>query len=127
MILKIIIIAIICVFITSILKQFNIEFANIVSVCGGVLIFLLVCDEIKNIVDFLLLTNEYIGVNIEVVKVLIKVLGIGYIAEFTADIAEDFGNKIIASKVLLGGKVIICGITIPVIKELLSMLFAFLS
>jgi len=127
MILKIIIIAIICIFITSILKQFNIEFANIVSVCGGVLIFLLVCDEIKNIVDFLLLTNEYIGVNIEVVKVLIKVLGIGYIAEFTADIAEDFGNKIIASKVLLGGKVIICGITIPVIKELLSMLFAFLS
>ena len=127
MILKIIIIAIICIFISSCLKQYNAEFGNIVSVCGGVIIFVLICDELSNIVNFLINLNEYATVDNTIIKLLLKIVGIGYISEFTADIAEDFGNKVIASKVILGGKVVICGMTIPVIKELLSMLFSFLS
>ena len=127
MILKIIIIAIICIFITSTLKQYSNEFANIVSVCGGVIIFLIICDEFAKIIDFLLTIYDYAKIDSDVIKLLLKVVGVGYISEFTADIAEDFGNKTIASKVLLGGKIVICGMTIPVIKELLSMLFVFLS
>lgn len=127
MILKIIFIAIICIFISSSLKHYNVEFSNIISVCGGVLIFMLVCEELTSIVYFLLSIYEYSNFSNDIIKFLLKIIGIGYIVEFTADIAEDFGNKVIASKVLLGGKVVICGITIPVIKELLSMLFSFLS
>jgi len=127
MILKIIVIAIICIFITSTLKQYNNEFANIVSVCGGVIIFLIICDEFAKIIDFLLAIYDYAKIDSDVIKLLLKIVGVGYVSEFTADIAEDFGNKTIASKVLLGGKVVICGMTIPVIKELLSILFAFLS
>ena len=127
MILKIIIIAIICIFISSCLKQYSAELSNIISTCGGVLIFVLICEELVEIIDFLLNLYNYTSLNGDVIKLLLKIVGIGYITEFTADIAEDFGNKIISSKVLLGGKVVICGMTIPVIKELLSMLFAFLS
>ncbi len=127
MILKVIIIAIICIFISSCLKQYNNEFASLVSTCGGILIFILVCEELVSIVDFLLQMYEFANFDSGIIKLLLKIVGIGYICEFTADIAEDFGNKAIASKVLLGGKVVICGMTVPVIKELLSMLFAFLS
>lgn len=125
--IKIVIIAIICIFISSCLKQYSSEFSNIVSTCGGIIIFGLVCEEISAIVDFMLTLYEYSGFSSDIIKLLLKIIGIGYITEFTADIAEDFGNKIIASKVILGGKVVICGVTIPVIKELLSMLFVFLS
>lgn len=127
MIVKVIFIAIICIFLSSCLKQYNNEFANIVSCCGGILIFALVCDELANIVNFVLTLNNFVYFEADFLKLLIKIIGIGYICEFTADIAEDFGNKTISSKVLLGGKVIICGMTIPVIKELLSMLLSFLS
>lgn len=127
MILKIVIIAIICIFLSSTLKQYNSEFSNIISVCGGILIFFIVCDEVANILEYLLTLYESLNFNLEIYKLLIKILGIGYVCEFMADIAEDFGNKIIASKVLLGGKIIICGMTIPVIKDLLSMLLLFLS
>ena len=127
MILKIVIIAIICVFVSSTLKHSNTEFANVINISGGVLIFILVCEELTSIVDFVLTSYSNLYVNEEVIKALIKVVGIGYITEFTADVAEDFGNKVIASKVLLGGKVVVCGMTIPIIKELLIMLSALLS
>lgn len=127
MMLKIIIIAIICVFIASSLKGINNEFSNIINVCGGILIFILVCEELTTIIEFIFSSYDNFYLNDEIIKMLIKVVGIGYITEFTADIAEDFGNKMIASKVLLGGKVVVCGMTIPIIKELLVMLSALLS
>lgn len=126
MILKIVIIAIICIFISSSLKTVNSEFSNIVSVCGGVLIFVLVCEELSYITDFLFFIYDDLYLDFEIIKLLMKIIGVGYITEFTADIAEDFGNKAIASKVLLGGKVVVCGMTIPVIKELLAILFSLL-
>ena len=55
-------------------------------------------------------------------KLIFKIIGIGYITEFTADIAEDFGNNIISSKVIIGGKIVICGMALPVIKDLLAIL-----
>jgi stage III sporulation protein AD len=126
MILKTIIIAIICIFISSTLKQINSEISNIISVCGGVLIFVLVCEEITNIIDFIFLYYENLSLRLDIIKLLLKVIGIGYIVEFTADIAEDFGNKIISSKVIFGGKVVICGMIIPLLEELFTMLFSFL-
>lgn len=127
MVLKLIIIAIICIFITSLLKKYNAEFATIVSVCGGVLIFLMITDEMKNIIENFMLLYDFTNIKFDFLSVILKIIGIGYVVEFTADIAEDFGNKMIASKVLLGGKVVICGMTLPIIKNMLLVLLSLFS
>lgn len=124
---KIIIIAIICIFLTSTLKSYNNEIATIISVCGGVLIFLLVIDEMKNIFEYFISLYDMTGLNFDFLSVILKIVGIGYIVEFTADIAEDFGNKMIASKVILGGKIVICGMTLPIIKNMLTLLLSLFS
>lgn len=124
---KIIIIAIICIFLTSALKSYNNEIATIISVCGGVLIFLLVVDEMKNIFEYFISLYDMTGLNFDFLSVILKIVGIGYIVEFTADIAEDFGNKMIASKVILGGKIVICGMTLPIIKNMLTLLLSLFS
>lgn len=127
MILKIIIIAIICIFTTVLLKQYNAEFSTMVSVCGGVLIFLLLTDEIKNIIENFVSLYELTDLKFDFLSVILKIVGIGYVVEFVADIAEDFGNKMMASKVVLGGKVVICGMTLPIIKNMLSILLSLFS
>jgi stage III sporulation protein AD len=127
MILKIVIIAIICVFISSCLKQTNSEFSSIVSVCGGVLIFLLCISELSKIVDYFTEIYGMTNLKFDFISVVMKIVGVGYITEFASDIAEDFGNHVISSKVLLGGKIVICGMTLPIIKNLLSILLSFLS
>ena len=127
MILKIVIIALICVFVSSCVKPYNSEISTLVSVCGGVLIFLLCVDELKNIVQFLFEIANLSNINLDFLSAVLKILGVGYITEFASDIAEDFGNKTMSSKVLLGGKIVICGMTLPIIKGLLTLLLSFLS
>lgn len=127
MILKIIFIAIICIFASSCIKSFSVEFSNIISVCGGVLIFLLCIDEISNIIKYFSEIYNITNLKFEFLSIVFKIIGVGYITEFAADIAEDFGNQVVASKVLLGGKLVICGMTLPIIKNLLSILLSFLS
>ena len=127
MILKIVFIAIICIFISSSLKKYNSEISSIVSVCGGVIIFLLCLDELSSILEYFKEIYNYTDLDFDFLSTIFKILGIGYITEFTADIAEDFGNSVIASKILLGGKIVICGMTLPIIKKLISILLSFLS
>ena len=127
MIVKILIIAIICIFLSSSIKKYNAEFSNIISVAGGVLIFLLCLDELTEIVNYFFELYSFSGMSADFLSLVLKIVGVGYITEFTADIAEDFGNKSVASKMLLGGKIVICGMTVPIIKKLLSILLSFLS
>ena len=123
--LKIIAIALITVFLSSIIKNKNSELSLIVSICGGVLIFIECFEMLEDVVDFFMETSEKFVVDFDIIKLIIKVIGVGYITEFTADIVEDFGNKTIASKVVLGGKLVVCGITLPIIKKLFVLLFSF--
>ena len=127
MLFKIIIIAIICLFLSSCIKQYSAEFSTMINICGGVLIFLLLVDEIHDILNYFVELYEMTNLNFDFLTVILKIVGIGYVTEFTADIAEDFGNKMIASKVLLGGKVVICGMTLPIIKNMLVILFSLFS
>ena len=127
MILKITIIAIICIFISSCLKPYSDEFSNIINICGGALIFLLCVDELKSIIGYFNEMYDMTNLNFDFLTVILKIVGVGYVTEFTADIAEDFGNKVIASKVVLGGKIAVCGMALPVIKKLLSVLLLLLS
>lgn len=124
--LKIIIISIISLFLASITKKSNPEISSLISVCGGVLIFSLSISGLKNIVDFFLSVYDFTNFGFDFVEGLLKVVGVGYIVEFAVDLANDFGNSIIASKVMFGGKVVICGMSIPIIKDLLSVLLSFL-
>ena len=109
------------------LKNYNQDFSVIVSACGGIIIFLLCVDELENIVNYFAEIHSVVGFEFDFISVVLKIIGVGYITEFTADIAEDFGNKTVASKVILGGKVVICGMALPIIKELLYVLLSLLS
>ena len=69
--------------------------------------------------------SENFYIDSDILKLSLKILGVGYSTEFITDIAEDMGNKIISSKILFAGKVVICVLTLPIIKRLFSLLFSF--
>ena len=127
MIFKIVFIAIICIFVSSSIKKQNPEISNLVSVCGGVIIFLFCVDEFSKIINYLESLYGFINVDFKYLSLILKVVGVGYIIEFTADIAEDFGNNIMASKIIFGGKVVVCGMMLPIIKSLFTLFLSVLS
>lgn len=127
MILKIVIVALITIFLSSSLKSINSEISSIVSVCGGLIIFLLVVSELSNIILSLAEIVNLSNLDSGVISLALKIIGVGYITEFASDVAEDFGNKTLSSKVILGGKIVICSMSLPIIKKLLTILLSLLS
>lgn len=105
---------------TLFIKRYAPEYALLVSVVSGaaILVFLLAsasgvlsdAEEIFNISD---LDNSLF-------LLVLKALGICYLADFGADTCRDFGQTSLASKVELAGKISVVVLTLPLIKQILS-------
>ncbi len=69
-----------------------------------------------------LLTNlsNMTSVNGQFLGILLKITGIAFLTEFAVSVCKDSGETAIASKVDLGGKVIIIAVSIPIISSLLE-------
>lgn len=119
-IIKIIGIGLISLIIIVILKQYKPEFAMYISLGAGVLIFALIATKISGIIEVLKSLAGKSSINSEFISLLIKITGIAILTEFTVSICKDSGESAIASKVDLGGKVIIMSMSIPIMASLLE-------
>ena len=94
---------------SQIFKQKNGEYGVLISLGAGCVVaffvFSAVAEPIKLIKD---LMEDY-GLNSQYFKVAVKVMGIGYITSFFADVCRDSGQASLAQKAELAGK---CGIFI---------------
>ena len=124
MLFKIIAIGIFTVIISMIIKQYRPDFALIVNICGGLVIVFLLVDQLSILIDGLYLIGENSGVSKIVLSSVVKVIIASYLTEFCVDIAEDSGNKFVASKVLIGGKISICVMAFPIIKTLFTAIIS---
>lgn len=104
------------------LKGHQPETAIVVSLAGGVLIFAVSAAYLKNIFDIMLDIADNADIDFSFVEVLIKIIGIAYISEFTAQVCRDAGENAIAVKTELAGKILILFISAPIILSVLELL-----
>ena len=121
-IIKIIGIGLISLIIIIIIKQYRPEFAIYISVIAGVLIITLSLDKLTGIINILTTLSNKTGLNSEYLGILLKITGIAILTEFAVSICNDAGESAIATKVDLGGKIIIISISIPIIVALLELI-----
>lgn len=119
-IIKIIGIGFTALIVIILLKQYKPEFAVYVSLIAGAIILFLVFSKLDGIIDLLQSLANTAGVNSQFLSILIKITGIAVLTEFAVSICNDSGESAIASKVDLGGKVIIISLSIPIISSLLE-------
>ena len=119
-IIKIIGIAFIAVIIIVILKQYKPEFAIYASIIAGVLILTLASGTLSGIIDMLKSISSKTNINNDFLIILIKITGIAILTEFAVSICKDAGESAIASKVDIGGKVLIISLSIPIINALID-------
>lgn len=121
-IVKIVVSAILIVFVVTIIKQIKPELAVAIMVIGSVVLILYILSFFSPIVVTIEKIINSTGLNKEMFVVLLKIIGIGYLVEFCADICNDSGNSAIANKVVLGGKIFILILAIPIISELFNII-----
>ncbi len=121
-IIKIIGIAFIAVIIIVLLRQYRPEFAIYISLLTGVLILLLVIDDLSGIINLLNSIADKVSINASFLALLIKITGIAFLSEFAVSICKDAGEGAIASKIEIGTKIIIISMSIPIISSLLEII-----
>ena len=119
-IVKIIGVGLISLIIIIILKQYRPEFTIYVSIIAGVIIILMITDSISGIITMLQDIASKANINSQFLKILIKITGIAILTEFAVSICKDSGESAVASKIDIGGKVIIISMSIPIIRALLE-------
>ena len=125
-IVKIIGVGLVALILIIILKQYKPEFTIYASIIAGAIILLMVMDKLYSIINFLSNISQKSGIGNEFLKIILKITGIAILTEFAVSICKDSGESAIASKIDLGGKIIIISISIPIITALLELVISIL-
>ena len=112
---------------TILLRGTKPELSFAVTVTGVIVILLFIVDSLQSTVTIFKTIAEITGVENGLIKVLLKIVGVGYLTEFGAGILNDFGSGAVADKVVLAGKITIVVLSFPVLESLLQMVRGFLQ
>ncbi|MDR1917561.1 MAG: stage III sporulation protein AD, partial [Christensenellaceae bacterium] len=66
------------------------------------------------------------GIKSEILASILKIVGIGYLTEIGAGICKDAGSGSVADMVILGGKIVILVVAIPIIESLVEIVLGIL-
>ena len=126
-IFKIIGVAFITAITAVILRGTKPELSFAVTVVGIIIILTFRVDMIKGTMSVFTSISQIAGIKNGLLKMLLKIVGVGYLTEFGAGVLHDFGGNSLADKVVLGGKITIVLLSLPVIEGLLNMIKGFLQ
>lgn len=123
---KIIAIGLISAFIVVYLKSINSDLSLPVLVCAGVILLSMTVDYIAEFLTVVQKMSISSYVDSGILKLVIKILAISYLIEFSAGTIEDFGLKSIADKIVFAGKIVILTMSVPIIENLITTIVSLL-
>ena len=124
--LKILAVALITVFASILVKQTRAEIAMIISIAGSILIIVMIVDSISSVLSSFYGIFQTTGVDTTLLTPLFKIIAIGYITEFGANICLDAGASSVADKVLFAGKLVILLVALPIVTTVINMVVSLL-
>ena len=125
-IIKIVAVGLITCLATLIVKPVRNDFAIFIALAGGLVILFMVLGYVSEIFDVFKNIISTTGVSSNLYKLLIKIIGIGYLIEFAVGICVDTGNSSLGDKILLGGKIVIMVMALPIVTNILQIIMGLL-
>lgn len=119
-ILNIVALAIIGVSFAMVIRPYRPELAMITAVVTSLIIILYIIADLSGIVTSLRELAERYSVNTEIIGVLIKIVGIAYLAQIGSKICADAGESAIAAKVEICGRILILAAAMPTLVATLG-------
>jgi len=110
------------VILISLIRIYKPEFTIEAVLCASVLLLSCVIGSMVHSFTYLEDIYSQLGGSRTYFPVILKSLGIAYVTDFTSALCEDAGEKSIAGKVELAGKVAIFFTAVPVFQSLLNLM-----
>lgn len=98
------------------------EVALMITIAAGAAILVAVLSKVQNIIMVITDLSERANIESPYLAVVLKVIGVAYLAGFAAEVCKDAGEGALASKVEVAGKIIILALAVPVMVALMETL-----
>lgn len=109
-----------------IVRQVKPDVASIIMIAGGVVILLMVVDYVAQIFDVFKVIIDKTGLTSNLFSIVLKIVGVGYLTEFAANICSDTGCNSLADKILLAGKILILVMSLPIVTNIVEIVVGLL-
>lgn len=110
-----------------ILKSHKSELAPLCVAASGVLMILYAFDYVSESLDLLKQFTEQTGISSSVIRVIFKIIGIGYVVELTASSVKDLGFESIADKLIMCGRIVIFLVSVPILQSLYEVIISLIE
>ena len=119
--LKIFLIAFVALAAIVLLKQIKPEFALLLKFVTILLLGFLAFSEVSDAVSEIFSFGERVSIDSEMLKILLKALGLCLVAQIASDVCKDCGESALSTSVELVGKLSIVLMALPVAAQLIEI------
>ncbi len=109
----------VCAFI---LKSQKSDLLPLCVTAGGIMLVLCGFDYLSESLKFIKQFSEQTNIDKSVLRIIFKVVGVGYLIELTASSIKDLGFESVADKLVLCGKIIIFVMSVPILQSLFGVI-----
>lgn len=102
------------------LRQYRAEYALVLGLMVSAVILMALMPVLKETMELLIDIASKSGVS-QTLSIIVKSLGIAFVAGIAADICRDAGESAMAAKVELAGKVAILSMAMPMAAQLMEL------
>ncbi len=103
------------------------EYEIFITMGACLCIFFFLVTKLEVVMNAINEMQSYIRLDAKYVAVLLKMIGITYVAEFSSNLCRDAGYQAVAGQIEMFGKLSILVISMPVLLALLETISRFLS
>ena len=121
-IIKVAVIGIVSVLLGLQFKTIKSEYGTMVVLVAAICIFFFGITRVNRIKEAINLVKSCLGITGRYIQMLLKIVGISYICEFSSDICKDSGYSALSNQIHIFGKLSILVISAPVFLKLFDVI-----
>ncbi len=108
-------------------KEWKTQFSVLISMATCMLIFFCIVTRMESMADVFSELTSYLSIRESYLQILLKIVGISYVADFAANICKDAGYSAIAGQIELSGKITVLAVSTPIVLALLRTVTEYLQ
>ena len=81
-------------------KQVKSEFAIFVALGGSIVMLVMIVGQVSGVVEYFNEIIQKTGINTTIYFTILKIIGVGYLTEFAANLCSDAGTSSIGNKII---------------------------
>ncbi len=103
------------------IKDIDPAYGVVLAIAGCVMIMCYIIGRFEQITLYIQKLMSYVSLNITYIGIILKMIGIAYICQFSSDICKDAGYNAISSQIEMAGRLSLILLSMPVLMSVIEL------